>query len=871
MELSKNYQPSANEDKWYKHWNEKGYFNSTPDERPAYTIVMPPPNVTGVLHMGHALNNTVQDILIRRAKAKGFNTCWVPGTDHASIATEAKVVNMLKERGINKNDLSREEFLKYAWEWKEQYGGIILQQLKKLGCSLDWNRVHFTMDKPYYDTVLKVFVDLYNKGKIYRGVKMINWDPQALTALSDEEVIFKESNSKLVYINYKIAGSDEHITIATVRPETIMGDTAICVHPEDPRYAHLRDAKAIVPLINREIPIIFDEYIDMEFGTGALKVTPAHDINDYNLGQKHRLAVIDTINDNGTLNENAQIHIGLDRFAARKAVIADLEAAGNLVKVEDYKNQVGVSERTGAVIEPKLSMQWWCNMEEMADPALRAVMGEEIKFFPPKFKNLYRHWMSNIKDWCISRQLWWGQQIPAWYDKEGNIIVAESEENAIAQYLAANPEGSAADLKRDEDVLDTWFSSWIWPMQVFGWNKEGSNKELDYYYPTNTLVTAPDIIFFWVARMIMSGYEYQQQKPFEQVYFTGLIRDKQGRKMSKQLGNSPDLLQLIEDHGADAVRFSVMISSPAGNDILYDDAFLEQARNFNNKMWNALKLIQMWEGNQNADAATEPHFATLWIRERIKSVSLEIESLFKEFRLSEALKTIYSLIWDDYCSWYLEWIKPVYGSPIASSDLADAKDIFKQLLQQLHPFMPFITEEIYHLLEEQNNDLMPALIPEYGTADAQLLEQGSLLKQLITGVRDGRNKNQLKPKDTVALYIETADPALYDKISEILQRQVNATELVLSNNADAKGFALVIQKEKVFVACDIEVDADAQKAKMTEELNYLRGFLQSVDKKLSNERFVQNAKPEIIATEQKKKADAEDKIKVLEESLATLS
>ncbi|RYD99651.1 MAG: valine--tRNA ligase [Sphingobacteriales bacterium] len=871
MELSKNYQSSGNEEKWYRYWNEKGYFNSTPDERPAYTIVMPPPNVTGVLHMGHALNNTVQDILIRRAKAKGFNTCWVPGTDHASIATEAKVVHMLKERGINKNDLSREAFLKYAWEWKEQYGGIILQQLKKLGCSLDWNRVHFTMDKPYYDTVLKVFVDLYKKGKIYRGVKMINWDPQALTALSDEEVIFKESNSKLVYINYKIAGSDEHITIATVRPETIMGDTAICVHPEDPRYAHLRDAKAIVPLINREIPIIFDEYIDMEFGTGALKVTPAHDINDYNLGQKHRLEVIDTINDNGTLNEKAQIHIGLDRFAARKAVIADLEAAGSLVKVEDYKNQVGVSERTGAVIEPKLSMQWWCNMEEMADPALRAVMGEEIKFFPPKFKNLYRHWMSNIKDWCISRQLWWGQQIPAWYDQNGNIIVAESEEQAIAQYLAENPGGNTADLKRDEDVLDTWFSSWIWPMQVFGWNKEGSNKELDYYYPTNTLVTAPDIIFFWVARMIMSGYEYQQQKPFDQVYFTGLIRDKQGRKMSKQLGNSPDLLQLIEDHGADAVRFSVMISSPAGNDILYDDAFLEQARNFNNKMWNALKLVQMWEDNQVAVSQAEPHFATLWIRERIKAVALEIENLFKEFRLSEALKTIYSLIWDDYCSWYLEWIKPVYGSPIAAADLADAKDIFKQLLQQLHPFMPFITEEIYHLLDAAAEDLMPAQLPEYGTADPVLLAQGNLLKQLITGIRDGRNKNQLKPKDTVALYIETSDQALYGKISEILQRQVNATEIVLGNNAAAKGFALVIQKEKVFVACDIEVDAAAQKTKMTEELTYLKGFLQSVDRKLSNEKFVKNAKPEIIANEQKKKADAEDKIKVLEESLASIS
>jgi valyl-tRNA synthetase len=870
MELSKNYHSSENEAKWYQHWNEKGYFNSKPDERPAYTIVMPPPNVTGMLHMGHALNNTVQDILIRRAKAQGFNTCWVPGTDHASIATEAKVVNMLKEKGINKNDLSREDFLKYAWEWKEEYGGIILQQLKKLGCSLDWDRVHFTMDEQYYNTVLKVFVDLYEKGKIYRGVKMINWDPQALTALSDEEVIFKESNSKLVYIKYKIKDSDEHITIATVRPETIMGDTAICVHPEDPRYAHLRDAKAIVPLINREIPIIFDEYIDMEFGTGALKVTPAHDINDYNLGQKHRLEIIDTINDNGTLNEKAQIHIGLDRFAARKAVIADLEAGGHLEKVEDYKNQVGVSERTGAVIEPKLSMQWWCDMEEMASPALTAVMEEEIKFFPPKFKNLYRHWMSNIKDWCISRQLWWGQQIPAWYDLKGNIYVAENEEKAIAKYLLANPSGTASDLKRDEDVLDTWFSSWLWPMQVFGWNKEGGNKELSYYYPTNTLVTAPDIIFFWVARMIMSGYQYMEQKPFNQVYFTGLIRDKQGRKMSKQLGNSPDLLQLIEDHGADAVRFSVMISSPAGNDILYDEAFLDQGRNFINKMWNALKLIRMWEDNQNETGSITPQFATIWMRERIKEVAAQIEVLFKEFRLSEALKTIYSLIWDDYCSWYLEWIKPVYGRPIATNDLLDAKEIFEQLLQQLHPFMPFVTEEIYHLLREQSGDLMPKQMPKYNAADSLMLAQGDLLKQLITGIRDGRNKQQLKPKETVELYIETSDAGVYDVIGSILQRQVNATGLHLSPAADNRGFALVVQKEKIFAACEIEVDSASQKIKMEEELAYLKGFLMSVEKKLGNEKFVQNAKPEIIANEQKKKADAEQKIKVLTESLASL-
>ncbi|HRP90581.1 MAG TPA: valine--tRNA ligase [Edaphocola sp.] len=871
MELAKNYQSGSVESKWYQHWMDKGYFNSTPDERPAYTIVMPPPNVTGVLHMGHALNNTVQDILIRRAQSQGFNTCWVPGTDHASIATEAKVVQMLKEKGIAKENLSREEFLKYAWEWKEEYGGIILQQLKKLGCALDWNRTHFTMDKDYYETVLKVFVDLYEKGKIYRGVKMINWDPQALTALSDEEVIFKESNSKLVYIKYQLENSDEYITIATVRPETIMGDTAICVHPEDPRYAHLRGMHAFVPLINRRIPIIFDDYIDMEFGTGALKVTPAHDINDYNLGQKHHLEVIDTINSNGTMSEAAQIHIGEDRFAVRKAIIKELEEAGNLLKVEDYTNQVGVSERTGAVIEPKLSMQWWCDMEEMAEPALRAVMGEDIDFFPPKFKNLYRHWMTNIKDWCISRQLWWGQQIPAWYDKKGNIYVALNETEAQEKFLKANPDGNVSELKRDEDVLDTWFSSWLWPLQVFEWNKERElNKELQYYYPTQTLVTAPDIIFFWVARMIMAGYEYTGNKPFSQVYFTGLIRDKQGRKMSKQLGNSPDLLQLIDQHGADAVRFSVLISSPAGSDILYDEAFLEQARNFENKMWNALKLIKMWDNNQDGNLGATPNFATIWMQERIKEVAKTIEVLFKEFRLSEALKTIYSLIWDDYCSWYLEWIKPEYGKAISSRDLEDAKDVFEQLIQQLHPYMPFVTEEIYHLLREQQQDLMTLQIPEYGTADTAILEEGNLLKQLITGIRDGRNKNQLKPKDVVQLFVESQQPAFYKKIDIILKHQVNASEILQSKSGDEQGFALVVQKEKVFVACELEIDAEAQKTKMIEELNYLKGFLVSVEKKLSNEKFVANAKPEVVAIEKKKQADALEKIKVLEESLAVM-
>ncbi|RQO31720.1 valine--tRNA ligase [Taibaiella sp. KBW10] len=871
MELSKNYQHIANETKWYTHWNDKGYFNSTPDERPAYTIVMPPPNVTGILHMGHALNNSVQDILIRRAKAKGFNTCWVPGTDHASIATEAKVVAMLADMGIDKNTLSREEFLKYAWEWKEKYGGIILQQLKKLGCALDWNRTQFTMDPAYHQAVINVFVDLHQKGNIYRGAKMINWDPQAKTALSDEEVLHKDTNSKLTYLRYQIEDSDEYITIATVRPETIMGDTAICVHPEDPRYAHLRDQYAIVPLINKRIPIIFDEYIDMEFGTGALKVTPAHDINDYNLGQKHHLEVVDTLNEDGTMSEAAQIFIGEDRFVVRKKIIAELEQAGALVKQEDYKNQVGVSERTGAVVEPRISMQWWCKMEDMAAPALHAVMNDEIAFVPAKFKNLYRHWMSNIKDWCVSRQLRWGHRIPAWY-AQGNIYVDADVQGAFEQYQQAFPGGQLSDLEQDNDVLDTWFSAWLWPMQVFGWdaNKE-NNAELDYYYPTATLVTAPEIIFFWVARMIMSGYEYKKQQPFQHVYFTGIVRDKQGRKMSKSLGNSPDLLKLIDDYGSDAVRFGVMIASPAGNDILFDESFLEQGRNFNNKMWNALKLIKMWEGNQEADTQETPtHFATLWMQERIKQVAIEIEDLFKDFRLSEALKTIYSLIWDDFCSWYLEWIKPPFGAAISTKTLEEVMDIFEQLLQQLHPFMPFVTEEIYHLLRTQKEDLIVKQLPAYGTADKNILEQASLLKQLISSIRDTRNKQQLKPKDTIELLINSPNEDLYRHIGKILERQVNAPSITLTKEAPQNGFALVVNTEKVYIISDVAVDADAQKSKMEEELSYLKGFLVSVDKKLSNERFVQNAKPEILETERKKKADAEAKIKTLEESLVNL-
>ncbi|MFT4062269.1 MAG: valine--tRNA ligase [Edaphocola sp.] len=872
MELTKNYEPNAVETKWYGHWQQKGYFHSEPDERKAYTIVMPPPNVTGVLHMGHALNNTVQDILIRRAKMQGFNTCWVPGTDHASIATEAKVVAMLRERGIDKNELGRDEFLKYAWEWKEKYGGIILQQLRKLGCALDWERTHFTMDDAYYKAVIRVFVELYEKGKIYRGVKMINWDPQALTALSDEEVLHKETNSKLTYVRYRIDTDEEaYITIATVRPETILGDTAVCVHPEDERYAHLKGKYCFVPLINRRVPIIFDEYIDREFGTGALKVTPAHDVNDYNLGLKHKLEVIDTLNANGTMSEAAGMYAGEDRFAVRKKIIADLEAAGNLVKQEDYTNQVGISERTGAVIEPRLSMQWWCDMEQMAAPALAAVMDGAIDFFPAKFKNLYRHWMANIKDWNISRQLWWGQRIPAWYDKAGNIYVAATEAEAVAKYLDKNPNGSATDLRQDDDVLDTWFSSWLWPLQVFGWNGDAQNKELAYYYPTQTLVTAPEIIFFWVARMVMAGYEFKEQKPFERVYFTGIVRDKQGRKMSKSLGNSPDLLQLIDDFGTDVVRFGVMISSPAGNDILYDEAFLEQGRNFANKIWNALKLVKMWEARVDVSRIPANHFATTWMRARINEVRHQLEALFADFKLSEALKSVYSLIWDDFCSWYLEWAKPAMNESIDQELYEATLSIFEDLLQLLHPFMPFITEEIYHLLRKQTSDLMVKQLGELQEKNDVVLQQGALLQQIITAIRDMRNKNQLKPKDVVTLYAAAgSNDEFYGQTGHILQRQVNADRLELATEPVSGTTAIVVQTEKLYIQSHAAVNVAAQKDKMEEELKYLKGFLLSVEKKLGNEKFVANAKPEIIDNERKKQADARAKIKTLEESLALL-
>ena len=869
MELSKNFEPQQIDHKWYSHWLHNGYFKSTPDDRQPYTIVMPPPNVTGVLHMGHCLNNTIQDILIRRARMLGFNTCWVPGTDHASIATEAKVVAMLRERGITKSSLSRDEFLSYAWEWKEKYGGIILQQLKKLGCSLDWDRTTFTMDKDYYDSVIKVFVDLYQKGVIYRGKRMINWDVKALTALSDEEVIRKETKQKLYHLKYAVEGSDTPIIVATVRPETIMGDSAICVHPDDERYKHLHGKFAFVPLINRRIPIITDEYVTMEFGTGALKVTPAHDVNDYALGEKHQLEVIDVFNDNGTLSEAAQIYVGMDRFEVRKKIAVELEEKGFLLKTEEYSSEVGYSERTDVVVEPRLSLQWWLSMKDIATPALNTVMEEEIKFYPPKFKNVYRHWMENIKDWCISRQLWWGHRIPAWYDNEGRFVVATNEIEA-KQLFEQQFNISNAELKQDEDCLDTWFSSWLWPFEVFKGLSNPNNADVNYYYPTNTLVTGPDIIFFWVARMIMAGLEYKKEIPFKEVYFTGTVRDKLGRKMSKSLGNSPDLLGLIDQYGADATRFGIMIASPAGNDILFDETALEQGRNFNNKIWNALKLIKMWEGRKSNDAVNDHQFAIQWFENRLAEVSLEVDAMMHQFRLSEALKTIYSLIWDDFCSWYLEWVKPGFEQPISTEVYDKSISFFSELMQLLHPFMPFVTEEIYHQLSDRKDDLCTRLYETKSTPDSTVLLIGTLLKDTISGLRDVRNKQQVKPKETIQLFIQTDDQGIYKKIENLLSKQVNTSEIGYTQDTVAGSFTTVIGKDKFYVVTEQPIDTGNQKSGLEKELQHLIGFLASVEKKLNNEKFVQNAKPEVIALEQKKKSDAESKIKVIQDALALL-
>ncbi|PWU04538.1 MAG: valine--tRNA ligase [Bacteroidetes bacterium] len=872
MELSKNYIPELVEDKWSRHWSEKKYFESTPDSRKPFTVVIPPPNVTGVLHMGHTLNETVQDILVRRARMSGYNACWVPGSDHASIATEAKVVQMLKEHGIEKNQLTREAFLKYAYEWKEKYGNIIYHQIAKLGCSVDWSRVAFTMDEDYYKAVIKVFVDLYKKGWIYRGARMIHWDPSAKTALSDEEVEYKEGVGKLYYIKYKIADEpNSEIIIATQRPETIMGDTAVCVNPNDKRYSHLKGKSAIIPLINKKVPIIFDEYVDPAFGTGALKVTPAHDINDYNLGLKHNLEVVDTLNEDGTLSEAAQIFVGDDRFVARKKIIKKLKEEGFIEKEEDYQTRLGYSQRTGSVVEPKISTQWFVKMKELAGPALKTVVTGEISIHPAeKFMATYKYWLENVKDWCISRQLWWGQQIPAYYDQSGNCYVAETPEEA--QKLAEkNSGGAVVSLTRDHDVLDTWFSSWLWPMQVFHGITNPGNHELKYYYPTSVLVTGQDIIFFWVSRMVMAGMEYEKEIPFKDVYFTGMVRDNQGRKMSKTLGNSPDLLNLIEKYGADAVRFGIMISSPAGNDLLFDEATLEQGRNFNNKIWNALKLVKMWAQrvDENANATNET-FAIEWFGNRLNEIRAEVDELLKQFRLSEALKSIYSLIWDDFCSWYLEWVKPGFEQAIPQKVYEQTISYFTELMHLLHPFMPFVTEEIYHLLAKRADDLCVRQYGQIAKADAQILESGELLKNAITTIRDTRNKFNLKPKEAIQLFIQTERPKSYQAITGIIAKQVNAAEVAFSSDTPGNSIAVVFGKDKFYVSADNLVDAGNQKSELLKELDYLKGFLVSVEKKLSNERFVQNAKADVVELERKKKADAEAKIKVIEESLTSL-
>jgi valyl-tRNA synthetase len=884
MELSKNFEHGAAEAKWYLHWLDKKYFSSKPDHREPYTIVIPPPNVTGILHMGHSLNNTIQDILIRRARMIGKNACWVPGTDHASIATEAKVVQMLREKGINKSNLSREEFLAHAWEWKEKYGGIILSQLKKLGCSFDWDRTTFTMDGHYYDSVIDVFIDLHKKGMIYRGERMINWDPRAKTALSDEEVIYKEVQGKLYQVQYllddgsgdplKSALHPEYITIATVRPETILGDAAIAVNPSDERYTTLHGRFAFVPLINRRIPIIADEYVTTDFGTGALKVTPAHDKNDYLLGQKHKLPVIDTFNEDGTMSEAAQLYIGEDRFAVRKKIAAELEATGHLVKTEAYTHQVGFSERTDVVIEHRPSLQWWVDMKKLHLPALEAVINGDINFFPPKFRNLYKHWMENIRDWCISRQLWWGQRIPAWYDAEGNVFVAKNIEEAEAARKKAGNLISKSPLRQDDDVLDTWFSSWLWPIEVFKGYSDPGNADINYYYPTNTLVTAPEIIFFWVARMIMAGYEFKNEKPFHDVYFTGIVRDEIGRKMSKQLGNSPDLLALIEKYGADAVRFGVLISSPAGNDLLFDvkeESTLKQGSFFINKIWNALRLVKMWEARVDIESkpSAEARFALDWMENRLHQARQELDQMYQEFRLSEALKLIYSLVWDDFCSWYLEWVKPGFEQPVEKIVYEKTVGFFEQLMQLAHPFMPFLSEEIYHLLEprKEGDDITISQLPKPGVADQKILGQAALLKEIITAVRDAKNKNQVKPKDEVKIFIQSADTLGYRDIQSILQKQLNASSLEFTPVAVPGAITVVVQKDTFYLQTANQSDNVLQKEQLQKDLEYFQGFLLSVEKKLSNEKFVQNAKPEIVEAETRKKQDAEAKIRTIRESL----
>lgn len=871
MEIPKTYEPNQAEEKWYKYWMEKNYFHSVPDEREAYTVVIPPPNVTGVLHMGHMLNNTIQDVLVRKARMEGKNACWIPGTDHASIATEAKVVNKLRAEGIKKSDLSRDEFMKHAWEWKEKHGGIILEQLKKLGASCDWERTHFTMDAEYSESVLDTFLDLYKKGKIYRGVRMVNWDPEALTALSDEEVLHKEVNSKLFYVRYKIAGSEDNwLTIATTRPETILGDSAICINPNDGRFMHLHGKHAIVPIANRTIPIILDDYVDMEFGTGCLKVTPAHDTNDYELGKKYQLETIDILNDNGTLNENGLHYAGKDRFEVRKEIEKELHDKGYLVKTEDHINKIGFSERTDAVIEPRLSLQWFVDMKDLSQPALDNVMNGNINFYPANLKNTYRHWMENIKDWCISRQLWWGHRIPAWYfgSNPNDYVVAKTADEALR--LAIEKSGknlTINDLKQDEDVLDTWFSSWLWPISVFNGLTQPNNPEIKYYYPTNDIVTAPEIMFFWVARMIIAGYEYMGELPFKNVYYTGIVRDKLGRKMSKSLGNSPDPIKLIEKYGADGVRVGILISSPAGNDLPFDTSQCEQGRNFSNKIWNAFRLVNAWEV-KDIEQPEASKKAIEWLDAKINKTIVEIDDAFDKFRISDALMTTYKLVWDDFCSWYLEMIKPGYEQPIDNKTYESTLQFFEKLLKLMHPFTPFVTEEIWHLIRErkEGNDIIIEAWPKAEKSNDELLKKFELTDAVITNIRNIRKQNNIASKIKIDLKINV-NKEIDKQFDSVVIKMGNLSSLEYAKEKLTNGYSFIVESNEYFIPFGEDLDIDAEIEKIEGELKYTKGFLASVNGKLSNQKFVAGAPEEVVAIERKKAADAENKIQLLEDKL----
>ncbi|MDO4225337.1 MAG: valine--tRNA ligase [Bergeyella zoohelcum] len=882
MQISDKYNPQQTEQKWYNYWLENKFFHSTPDDRPPYTIVIPPPNVTGILHMGHMLNNTIQDVLVRRARMLGFNALWVPGTDHASIATEAKVVAKLKSEGINKSDISREEFLKHAWEWTEKYGGTILEQLKKLGCSCDWDRTRFTMEPKLSEQVIKSFVDLYNKGLIYRGYRMVNWDPEAKTNISDEEVIFKEQNGKLFYLKYYIVNADmpegftppsegtgeEYLTVATTRPETIFGDVAVCINPNDERYAHLKGKKVIVPIVNREIPIIEDDYVDIEFGTGALKITPAHDVNDYEIGQRHNLPIIDSMDDDANLNQHGLHYAGKNRFEVRKLIAKELEEKNLLLKAEDYVNKVGTSERTGAVIEPKISQQWFLKMSEIAKPALDVVMNDEVKFHPEKFKNTYKYWMENIRDWNISRQLWWGQQIPAYYygESENNFVVAENKEKALelARQKSGNLSLTADDLRQDEDALDTWFSSWLWPMSVFDGLLTPENKDINYYYPTADLVTGPDIIFFWVARMIMAGMEWKGEIPFKNVYFTGIVRDKQRRKMSKSLGNSPDPIELIDKYGADGVRVGILLSSAAGNDLLFDEDLMLQGRNFATKIWNAFRLTQGW--NKEEKPVGEAEKQTIeWFENQLNKTIIEINEQFEKFRISDALHLIYKLIWDDFCAWYLEAIKPNYGEAISREVYDKTMDFFGELMKLLHPFMPFLTEELWQNIEERKVEeaLVIAQQRKSQSFDNKKVENFEFAKEIISGVRNYRQSKGISPRESVEIFTNTNS----FENEAVVKKLANISEIHFSQKTEKPSFTFLVGATEISIPLSENLDLEEEKKKTEEEIAYLKGFLASVEKKLSNEKFVANAKPEIVENERKKQQDALEKIALLEEKL----